>query len=46
MLLGLAVISMAVGMALWLIRNILTFLFLGLGVLLMIAVYAIEYKRT
>lgn len=45
-LLGLAILCMAAGAGLWWIRNQMAFLFLGMGVLLMIAVYAIEYTRT
>jgi hypothetical protein len=45
-LLGLAILCMVAGAGLWWIRNPQTFLFLGMWVLLMIAVYAIEYTRT
>ena len=45
-LLGCAVTSMILGMGCWILKNYAAFLFFGLGVLLMIAVYAIEFRRT
>ncbi len=45
-LLGCAVASMITGMGLWILRQYVTFLFFGLGILLMISVFAIEFRRT
>lgn len=45
-LLGCAVASMIAGMVLWILRQYVTFLFFGLGILLMITVYTIEFRRT
>ena len=45
-LLGCAVASMITGMGLWILRQYATFLFFGLGILLMISVYAIEFRST
>lgn len=45
-LLGCAVTSMIAGMGLWILRQYVCFLFFGIGVLLMISVYAIEFKKT
>lgn len=41
-----AVTSMISGMGCWLMKHYAAFFFFGVGVLLMGAVYAIEFKRT